>query len=71
MGFDSWDVYDVGEQNLYPGPIDNSGLFSGTVPCCFSNCNVHWGQLRSWWPEAVFIPVCHRYHEPDFLTVRG
>lgn len=29
MGFDSWDLYNVGEQNLYPGPVDNSGLFSG------------------------------------------
>lgn len=29
VGFDSWDLYNVGEHNLYPGPIDNSGLFSG------------------------------------------
>ncbi|KAF4079160.1 hypothetical protein AMELA_G00189890 [Ameiurus melas] len=28
VGFDSWDLYNVGEQNLYPGPVDNSGLFS-------------------------------------------
>ncbi|KAK1161467.1 ubiquitin carboxyl-terminal hydrolase 4-like [Acipenser oxyrinchus oxyrinchus] len=28
VGFDSWDMYNVGEQTLYPGPIDNSGLFS-------------------------------------------
>ncbi|XP_031424285.1 ubiquitin carboxyl-terminal hydrolase 4 isoform X1 [Clupea harengus] len=28
VGFDSWDMYNVGEQSLYPGPIDNSGLFS-------------------------------------------
>ncbi|XP_038628171.1 ubiquitin carboxyl-terminal hydrolase 4 isoform X1 [Tachyglossus aculeatus] len=28
VGYDSWDMYNVGEQNLYPGPIDNSGLFS-------------------------------------------
>uniref|UniRef100_A0AAR2L4Y3 Ubiquitin carboxyl-terminal hydrolase n=1 Tax=Pygocentrus nattereri TaxID=42514 RepID=A0AAR2L4Y3_PYGNA len=28
VGFDSWDMYNVGERNLYPGPIDNSGLFS-------------------------------------------
>uniref|UniRef100_A0A673I0D6 Ubiquitin carboxyl-terminal hydrolase n=1 Tax=Sinocyclocheilus rhinocerous TaxID=307959 RepID=A0A673I0D6_9TELE len=28
VGFDSWDLYNVGEHNLYPGPIDNSGLFS-------------------------------------------
>ncbi|KAG7477995.1 hypothetical protein MATL_G00075790 [Megalops atlanticus] len=28
VGFDSWDMYNVGEQNLFPGPIDNSGLFS-------------------------------------------
>ncbi|KAF4023911.1 hypothetical protein G4228_015832 [Cervus hanglu yarkandensis] len=28
VGFDSWDMYNVGEHNLYPGPIDNSGLFS-------------------------------------------
>ncbi|XP_006630766.2 ubiquitin carboxyl-terminal hydrolase 4 [Lepisosteus oculatus] len=28
VGFDSWDMYNVGEFSLYPGPIDNSGLFS-------------------------------------------
>ncbi|XP_048878468.1 ubiquitin carboxyl-terminal hydrolase 4 [Brienomyrus brachyistius] len=28
VGFDSWDLYNVGESSLYPGPIDNSGLFS-------------------------------------------
>nr|XP_055132953.1 ubiquitin carboxyl-terminal hydrolase 4 isoform X8 [Symphalangus syndactylus] len=28
VGFDSWDMYNVGEHNLFPGPIDNSGLFS-------------------------------------------
>lgn len=29
VGFDNWDMYNVGERSLYPGPIDNSGLFSG------------------------------------------
>ncbi|XP_007425865.1 ubiquitin carboxyl-terminal hydrolase 4 [Python bivittatus] len=28
VGFDSWDLYNVGEPNLFPGPIDNSGLFT-------------------------------------------
>ena len=28
VGFDRSDMYTVGEQSLYPGPIDNSGLFS-------------------------------------------
>uniref|UniRef100_A0A3Q3BCG7 Ubiquitin carboxyl-terminal hydrolase n=1 Tax=Kryptolebias marmoratus TaxID=37003 RepID=A0A3Q3BCG7_KRYMA len=28
VGYDSWDTYNVGERSLYPGPIDNSGLFS-------------------------------------------
>ncbi|KAL8212257.1 UNVERIFIED_CONTAM: ubiquitin carboxyl-terminal hydrolase [Gekko kuhli] len=28
VGFDSWDLYHVGEPNLFPGPIDNSGLFA-------------------------------------------
>lgn len=31
VGFDSWDMYNVGERNLFPGPIDNSGLFSGKI----------------------------------------
>lgn len=31
MGFDSWDMYNVGDRSLYPGPIDNSGLFSGNL----------------------------------------
>lgn len=35
MGFDSWDMYNVGEHNLYPGPIDNSGLFSGNFKIIF------------------------------------
>ncbi|XP_069085173.1 ubiquitin carboxyl-terminal hydrolase 15 isoform X4 [Pleurodeles waltl] len=26
VGFDSWDKYQMGEQNVYPGPIDNFGL---------------------------------------------
>ncbi|XP_036734148.1 ubiquitin carboxyl-terminal hydrolase 4 isoform X6 [Manis pentadactyla] len=28
VGFDSWDIYSVGEHNVFPGPIDNSGLFA-------------------------------------------
>ncbi|XP_039189947.1 ubiquitin carboxyl-terminal hydrolase 4 [Crotalus tigris] len=28
VGFESWDLYNVGEPNLFPGPIDNSGLFT-------------------------------------------
>ncbi|MEE6502614.1 hypothetical protein FKM82_004575 [Ascaphus truei] len=28
VGFDSWDTYNVGERNLFPGPVDNSGLFA-------------------------------------------
>ncbi|KAI1905461.1 hypothetical protein AGOR_G00016430 [Albula goreensis] len=27
VGFDSWDKYQIGDQNVYPGPVDNSGLF--------------------------------------------
>ncbi|KAM3587416.1 uncharacterized protein V6R79_004754 [Siganus canaliculatus] len=26
VGFDSWDKYQMGHQNVYPGPVDNSGL---------------------------------------------
>lgn len=29
VGFDSWDKYQMGEQNVYPGPVDNSGLLKG------------------------------------------
>lgn len=32
VGFDSWDKYQMGDQNVYPGPIDNSGLLKGN---CF------------------------------------
>ncbi|KAM9326758.1 ubiquitin carboxyl-terminal hydrolase 4 [Gastrophryne carolinensis] len=28
VGFDSWDVYNVGDSSQFPGPVDNSGLFS-------------------------------------------
>ncbi|XP_078270332.1 ubiquitin carboxyl-terminal hydrolase 4 isoform X1 [Rhinoraja longicauda] len=27
VGFDNWDMYNVGERGMFPGPIDNSGLF--------------------------------------------
>ncbi|KAJ7426114.1 ubiquitin carboxyl-terminal hydrolase 15 isoform X3 [Willisornis vidua] len=26
VGFDSWDKYQMGDEDVYPGPIDNSGL---------------------------------------------
>ncbi|XP_048012802.1 ubiquitin carboxyl-terminal hydrolase 15-like isoform X1 [Megalobrama amblycephala] len=26
VGFDSWDKYQMGEQSVYPGPVDNRGL---------------------------------------------
>uniref|UniRef100_A0A6Q2ZMB4 Ubiquitin carboxyl-terminal hydrolase n=1 Tax=Esox lucius TaxID=8010 RepID=A0A6Q2ZMB4_ESOLU len=28
VGFDSWDKYQMGDQNVYPGPVDNSGLLT-------------------------------------------
>lgn len=28
MGFDSWDLYCVGDPTIYPGPVDNSGLLT-------------------------------------------
>ncbi|KAM6387377.1 ubiquitin carboxyl-terminal hydrolase 4 isoform 2-T2 [Pluvialis apricaria] len=28
VGFDSWDMFGAGDPSLFPGPIDNSGLFS-------------------------------------------
>ncbi|XP_078399300.1 ubiquitin carboxyl-terminal hydrolase 4 isoform X1 [Cetorhinus maximus] len=28
VGFDNWDMYNVGERGMFPGPIDNSGLFA-------------------------------------------
>ncbi|XP_073476091.1 ubiquitin carboxyl-terminal hydrolase 15 isoform X5 [Aquarana catesbeiana] len=33
VGFDSWDKYQMGDQNVYPGPIDNSGL----LKVCFAD----------------------------------
>nr|XP_006000774.1 PREDICTED: ubiquitin carboxyl-terminal hydrolase 15 isoform X5 [Latimeria chalumnae] len=32
VGFDSWDKYQMGEQNVYPGPVDNSGLLKDDDP---------------------------------------
>jgi len=29
VGFDSWDKYQMGEQSVYPGPVDNRGLLKG------------------------------------------
>ncbi|XP_041072287.1 ubiquitin carboxyl-terminal hydrolase 15-like isoform X1 [Carcharodon carcharias] len=29
VGFDSWDKYQMGDQNVYPGPVDNFGLLKG------------------------------------------
>ena len=31
VGFESWDKYQMGDQNVYPGPIDNSGLLKGII----------------------------------------
>ncbi|XP_043093164.1 ubiquitin carboxyl-terminal hydrolase 15-like isoform X13 [Puntigrus tetrazona] len=28
VGFDSWDKYQMGDQSVYPGPVDNSGLLT-------------------------------------------
>ncbi|XP_043934415.1 ubiquitin carboxyl-terminal hydrolase 4-like [Protopterus annectens] len=28
VGFDSWDMYSVGDCSYFPGPVDNSGLFA-------------------------------------------
>ncbi|KAL0962772.1 hypothetical protein UPYG_G00345140 [Umbra pygmaea] len=28
VGYDSWDKYQMGDQNVYPGPVDNSGLLT-------------------------------------------
>lgn len=50
MGFDSWDMYNVGEHNLFPGPIDNSGLFSGAVSCAFLT-----DMSTRQWSEIVFM----------------
>ncbi|KAL7876000.1 hypothetical protein AOLI_G00109630 [Acnodon oligacanthus] len=30
VGFDSWDLYCVGMNDVYPGPVDNSGLLQDT-----------------------------------------
>ncbi|KAL6490639.1 hypothetical protein MHYP_G00009840 [Metynnis hypsauchen] len=30
VGFDSWDKYSVGMNDVYPGPVDNSGLLQDT-----------------------------------------
>ena len=29
VGYDSWDKYQMGDQNVYPGPVDNAGLLRG------------------------------------------
>ena len=31
VGFDSWDVYGVGEEVNHPGPVDNAILFKGIL----------------------------------------
>lgn len=31
VDFESWDKYHMGDQNVYPGPIDNSGLLKGII----------------------------------------
>ena len=51
VGFDSWDKYQMGEQNVYPGPVDNSGLLKGKKnkvqkikPFCL---HTHWKQCSA------------------------
>lgn len=29
VGFDCWEKYQMGDQNVYPGPVDNSGVLKG------------------------------------------
>ncbi|XP_072914832.1 ubiquitin carboxyl-terminal hydrolase 15-like [Hemitrygon akajei] len=42
VGFDSWDKYQMGDQNVYPGPIDNSGLLKELLNK--SNSSILWIQ---------------------------
>ncbi|KAM9409777.1 ubiquitin carboxyl-terminal hydrolase 4 isoform 2-T2 [Pholidichthys leucotaenia] len=60
VGFDSWDMYSVGEQSLYPGPVDNSGLFSDQETQALKDHLIDeldyvlvpteaWNQLVSWY----------------------
>lgn len=46
VGFDSWDMYNVGEHSLYPGPVDNSGLFSGKKHTGLGSRHSHGGTLH-------------------------
>uniref|UniRef100_A0A8B9NMQ3 Ubiquitin carboxyl-terminal hydrolase n=1 Tax=Accipiter nisus TaxID=211598 RepID=A0A8B9NMQ3_9AVES len=52
VGFDSWDMFGAGDPGLFPGPIDNSGLFGGE--CCPAGAVSArlwegWYFLASWW----------------------
>ncbi|XP_073689364.1 ubiquitin carboxyl-terminal hydrolase 15-like [Garra rufa] len=31
VGFDSWDIYQTGSQDMFPGPVDNSGLLTDVL----------------------------------------
>ena len=47
VGFDSWDKYQMGDQNVYPGPIDNSGLLRGIISLNQVGKCVHFNMLWS------------------------
>uniref|UniRef100_A0A8C7H3D4 Ubiquitin carboxyl-terminal hydrolase 15 n=1 Tax=Oncorhynchus kisutch TaxID=8019 RepID=A0A8C7H3D4_ONCKI len=62
VGFDSWDKYQMGDQNVYPGPVDNSGLLTsdGDVLAIKEHLideldyilipTEGWNKLVSWYP---------------------
>lgn len=57
MGFDSWDMYNVGERSLYPGPIDNSGLFSGIETCLITLSNLQLAYRLKAFNNCCFFPI--------------
>uniref|UniRef100_A0A8K9Y257 Ubiquitin carboxyl-terminal hydrolase 15 n=1 Tax=Oncorhynchus mykiss TaxID=8022 RepID=A0A8K9Y257_ONCMY len=61
VGFDSWDKYQMGDQNVYPGPVDNSGLLTNGDVLAIKEHLIDeldyiliptegWNKLVSWYP---------------------
>lgn len=59
VGFDSWDMFGAGDPSLFPGPVDNSGLFSGEW-CLAAPESGSWagGWARAAAGLPLVTPVC-------------
>ncbi|KAK0154158.1 Ubiquitin carboxyl-terminal hydrolase 15 [Merluccius polli] len=82
VGYDSWDKYQMGDQNVYPGPVDNAGLLrDGNVLAIKEHLideldyilvpTEGWNKLLSWYSLTENQePISRKAHGPKGPTNR-